>query len=151
MEAFGDKGMLTAKNELTITVELAASEGHLMPSALWSFPDRYKDAYRAELSSFVDLVRADVDSDVRKREQQDMLRHPRIVHTATAAHLSCKLQRQVFLSEGLDKVKTSVWPLTTEEVKTQLHSMDLFAIATVVVVLHDTVYACTLCLSSRMG
>ena len=51
VEAFGDKGMLTAKNELTSTVELAASEGHLMPSALWSFPDRYKDAYRAELSS----------------------------------------------------------------------------------------------------
>jgi len=104
VEAFGDKGMLTAKNELTSTVELATSEGHLMPCALWSFPDRYKDAYRAELSSFLDLVRADVDSDVRKREQQDMLRHPRIVHTATAAHLSCKLQRQVFLSEDLDKL-----------------------------------------------
>ena len=30
-------------------------------------------------------------------------------------------------------INTSVWPLTTEEVKTQLHSMDLSAIATVVV------------------
>ena len=30
-------------------------------------------------------------------------------------------------------INTSVWPLTTEEVKTQLHSMDLFAIATAVV------------------
>ena len=48
-------------------------------------------------------------------------------------------------------IKTSAWPLTTEEVKTQLHSVDLFAIAAVVVELHDTVYACTLCLSSRMG
>jgi len=104
VEAFGDKGMLTAKNELTSTVELATSEGHLMPCALWSFADRYKDAYRAELSHFLDLVRADVDSDARKREKRDMLRHPRIVHTVIAAHLSCKLQRQVFLSEDLDKL-----------------------------------------------
>ena len=44
IEAFGEKGMLTAKNELTSTVELATSEGHRMPCAMYSFPQRYIEA-----------------------------------------------------------------------------------------------------------
>ena len=46
--------------------------------------------------------------------------------------------------------KTSVWPSTTDEVVTQLHSMGLFAIGMDVVELHNTVYACSLCLNSRI-
>ena len=44
IEAFGEKGMLTAKNELTSTVELAKADGHRMPSAMYSFPQRYIQA-----------------------------------------------------------------------------------------------------------
>ena len=44
IEAFGAKGMLTAKNELTSTVELAQADGHRMPQAMHSFPQRYLQA-----------------------------------------------------------------------------------------------------------
>ena len=44
IEAFGESGMLTAKNELTSTIELATADGHLMPPAMYSFPQRYHQA-----------------------------------------------------------------------------------------------------------
>ena len=47
IEAFGESGMLTAKNELTSTVELAKADGHRMPSAMYSFPQRYVQAANA--------------------------------------------------------------------------------------------------------
>lgn len=104
VEAFGEKGMLTARNELVNTVELATGAGHLMPPAQWSFPERYKDAYRVELTEFLELVLAGPHSDLHQAEQKQMLRHPRIVKTATAAELSWRLGRQVLLSEDLDKL-----------------------------------------------
>merc|ERR1712087_897772 len=102
VEAFGEKGMITAKNEQTSTVELATTAGHLMPPAEWSFPQRYKDAYAAELDDFLALMRAGPNSEKHKTEQREMQRHPRIVKTATAAELSWRLGRQVMLSEDLD-------------------------------------------------
>ena len=45
IEAFGEQGMLTAKNELTSTIELATADGHLMPPAMYSFPQRYNQAW----------------------------------------------------------------------------------------------------------
>jgi len=108
VEAFGEKGMLTAKNEMTSTVELANANGHLMPPAEWSFPERYRDAYRVELTEFLDLVRAGPESEAHKEEQQQMMRHPRIVKTATAAELSWRLGRQVSLSEDLDALHAQV-------------------------------------------
>mmetsp|Transcript_105336 Transcript_105336/g.296613 ORF Transcript_105336/g.296613 Transcript_105336/m.296613 type:complete len:390 (+) Transcript_105336:113-1282(+) len=101
VEAFGSKGMLTAKNEMTSGVELATVEGHLMPPAMWSFPQRYKHAYFVELSEFVALVDAGKGSDAHKLEQKEMMRHPRVVRTATCAEYSWKLGRQVLLSEDL--------------------------------------------------
>jgi len=82
VEAFGSKGMLTARNEMTSNVELATADGHLMPPAKWSFPQRYDHAYAVELSEFVALVKAGVDSEAHKLEQKDMMRHPKIVRTA---------------------------------------------------------------------
>jgi len=108
VEAFGEKGMLTAKNELTSTVELANADGHLMPPAEWSFPERYREAYRVELTEFLDLVLAGPQSEAHKAEQHQMLRHPRIVRTATAAELSWRLGRQVHLSEDLDALLAQV-------------------------------------------
>jgi len=110
VEVFGSKGMATARNELTSSVELATSEGHLMPPAQWSFPERYKHAYMVELEEFVELVRAGVDSEVHREEQKEMLRHPRIVKTAMAAELSWRLGRQVQLSEDMDALAKGVIP-----------------------------------------
>merc|ERR1712048_424552 len=85
VEAFGDKGMLTARNEVTSSVELATVAGHLMPPAMWSFPERYKQAYMIELAEFVALVQAGPQSSAHRLEQKEMMRHPRIVRTALAA------------------------------------------------------------------
>lgn len=110
VEVFGDKGMLTAGNEKTSTVELATGAGHLMPPAQWSFPQRYERAYMVELAEFVALLAAGRDSDAHKLEQVEMMRHPRIVRTALAAELSWRLGRQIKLSEDLDKLAEQVMP-----------------------------------------
>lgn len=104
VEVFGDKGMLTARNELTSNVELATKDGHLMPPAQWSFPQRYKAAYGVELEEFVALVKAGSKSEAHKLEQKDMMRHPRIVKTAMAAELSWRLGRKVLLSENIEEL-----------------------------------------------
>lgn len=110
VEAFGSKGMLTARNEMTSTVELATAVGHLMPPAQWSFPERYKQAYMEELAEFVALLRAGPNSQALELEQAQMRRHPRIVKTALAAELSYRLGRTVLLSEDLDALAKSVMP-----------------------------------------
>lgn len=110
VEVFGDKGMLTAKNEMTSSVEVATKDGHMMPPAMWSFPERYKQAYTVEISEFVALVNGGPDSEAHKLEQTQMLRHPRIVKTAMAAELSWRLGRQVELSEDLAKLAKEVIP-----------------------------------------
>lgn len=104
VEVFGDKGMVTARNELTSSVELATGDGHLMPPAMWSFPQRYKAAYAVELDEFVTLVKAGTNSAAHREEQEFMMRHPRIVKTAMAAELSWRLGRKVLLSEDIEKL-----------------------------------------------
>ena len=47
IEVFGEKGMLTARSELTSTVELATSAGHLRPPAMCSSPQPYLQACRS--------------------------------------------------------------------------------------------------------
>lgn len=110
VEVFGDKGMLTAGNEKTSTVELATGAGHLMPPAQWSFPQRYKHAYFIELAEFVALLNAGKGSKAQELERKEMMRHPRIVRTAFAAELSYRLGRQVKLSEDLEKLGEQVMP-----------------------------------------
>ena len=99
IEVFGEKGMLTAHNELTSTVELATSAGHLRPPAMHSFPQRYLQAYRSELTEFIELVRAGSDSEAHAKEQVAMLRHPGVVRATMAAEMSWKLGRTVQLAE----------------------------------------------------
>jgi len=110
VEIFGDKGMVTARNELTSTVEVATKQGHLMPPARWSFPERYKAAYHVELEKFVALVKAGSDSEMHKLEQKEMMRHPRIVKTAIAAELSWRLGRKVLLNEDLEALAAKHMP-----------------------------------------
>jgi len=99
IEAFGGKGMLTANNETTSTVELATAKGYLTPCAKWSFPQRYKEAYTTELNEFIAMVRAGRSSEQHKLEQVAMSRHPSVVRTTIAAELSWKLGRSVDLKD----------------------------------------------------
>ena len=99
IEVFGEKGMLTAHNELKSTVELATAAGHLRPPAMYSFPQRYLQAYRSELTEFIELVRAGRDSEVHANEQVAMMRHPGVVRATMAAELSWKLGRAVSVAE----------------------------------------------------
>jgi len=121
VEAFGSKGMLTAKNETTSQVELATVSGHLMPPAKWSFPQRYERAYAVELSEFVELVKAGVGSEAHAREQKDMKRHPKIVRSAEAAELSWRLGRQVSLSEDFDKLQQEAMSKLPAEKRARHH------------------------------
>ncbi|CAE7480386.1 iolG, partial [Symbiodinium pilosum] len=113
IEVFGESGMLTAHNELTTTVELATSAGHLRPPAMFSFPQRYIQAYRSELTEFIELVRSGRASEAHAKEQVAMLRHPSIVRTTLAAELSWKLRRTVQLAE-LDKLTAAASGNETE-------------------------------------
>ena len=56
IEAFGDKGMLQAENRSPVSTVLATAEGILRPPIEFSFPTRYRDAYRIELERFRDCV-----------------------------------------------------------------------------------------------
>merc|ERR1712032_880881 len=101
VEVFGDKGMLRVGNDQNNTVELATADGHLMPPAQWSFPERYKQAYVCELVEFAALLNAGKESEAHKLEQKEMMRHPRIVRQAIAAELSYRLGRQIRLDEDI--------------------------------------------------
>jgi len=103
VEVFGEKGMLTAKNEMTSSVELATVDGHLMPPAMWSFPQRYNQAYMVEITEFISMLHAGRESEAHRLEQKAMERHAKVVRTTIAAELSWKLGRQVFLKD-LDKL-----------------------------------------------
>lgn len=60
MEAFGSEGALSADNLTTTQVRKStATATEARPEILNFFLDRYVDAYRLELSAFIDAVRAD--------------------------------------------------------------------------------------------
>jgi len=56
IEVLGEKGMLRAENRQPTSVEQATAEGILSDPPLYFFLERYADAYRRELSSFIDTV-----------------------------------------------------------------------------------------------
>jgi len=56
VEVHGEKGMLRAGNHHTTTVEAATATGYSRDPALAFFLDRYREAYQAELSVFIEGV-----------------------------------------------------------------------------------------------
>jgi myo-inositol 2-dehydrogenase/D-chiro-inositol 1-dehydrogenase len=56
LEVHGSKGRLTAGNRTATTVELADGAAVTSEKPLYFFLERYADAYRAELTAFVDAV-----------------------------------------------------------------------------------------------
>jgi len=57
IEAFGSKGMLQAENRSAVSTVLSSDEGLLRPTIEHSFPTRYRQAYRQELTAFSDCLR----------------------------------------------------------------------------------------------
>lgn len=61
LEVFGDGGMLQANNQYPTTVVHATQHGVTKPTIEYSFPTRYREAYRAELACFLACVRGELD------------------------------------------------------------------------------------------
>ena len=59
IEAFGSKGMLQAENRSPVSTVLSGDEGLLRPTIEHSFPTRYREAYRQELTAFSNCLRED--------------------------------------------------------------------------------------------
>ncbi len=59
IEVFGDGGMLQADNQYQSTVSHATKSGFSRPPIDYSFPTRYREAYREELACFVRCVRGE--------------------------------------------------------------------------------------------
>lgn len=94
VEAFGEKGMATAHNEVKSTVVVGTAEGFLHPTAHWSFPQRYEQTYTTELVEFVTLVK---NGGV---EPEDVVRRHIVLERVTAAsELSYRLGRAIKLTE----------------------------------------------------
>lgn len=58
IEVLGEKGMLRAENKLPTTVERATAEGTITDPPLYFFLERYAEAYRAEMSAFIEATAA---------------------------------------------------------------------------------------------
>ena len=94
VEVFGEEGMATAHNQTDSTVVVANAAGFLHPPSQWSFPQRYKHTYTAELGEFVALVKhggVEPEELVRRHVQLDLV--------AAGAELSWRLGRVVQISE----------------------------------------------------
>jgi myo-inositol 2-dehydrogenase/D-chiro-inositol 1-dehydrogenase len=59
IEAFGAKGMLRAENETATRVQRAGADGFLTEPALPFFLERYREAYRLEMTDFLGAVSGD--------------------------------------------------------------------------------------------
>jgi len=56
VEVYGDKGMVQVNNKPTTSVVLSTQQGELHDNIMFSFPQRFADAYFAELDHFVEIV-----------------------------------------------------------------------------------------------
>jgi myo-inositol 2-dehydrogenase / D-chiro-inositol 1-dehydrogenase len=82
IEVHGSLGLLAAGNRRTTTVELANSRGYSVDPALPFFLERYAEAYRAELDTFVAGV---LEGKALSPTGQDGLRAQRLADAAVAA------------------------------------------------------------------
>ena len=57
------------------------------------------EAYKSELTEFIELVQAGQESELHRLEQQAMLRHPNIVRTTIAAEMSWKQGKTVKIAD----------------------------------------------------
>ncbi|MBT8183823.1 MAG: hypothetical protein KJN76_03205, partial [Eudoraea sp.] len=67
IELFAEKGMAIAENQKNNTVEVHTKEGSYLNPINYSFPDRYKEAYIAEIADFVTAIPTDKRTNVSRR------------------------------------------------------------------------------------
>ncbi|MDR2632668.1 MAG: inositol 2-dehydrogenase [Treponema sp.] len=93
VEVFGSKGVAVAENDLPNQVRVSTAAGVTEEKPLYFFLERYKEAYIAELASFVDAV---VQHTPPKVSGEDGLEN---MYAALAAGKSLKEKRAVFIDE----------------------------------------------------
>ena len=93
IEVHGSLGMVSAENQRPVSIEIADERGFTRPPLHDFFMTRYTQAYAAEISSFIDGITKGTDLDPGLGEGIKALA------MAEAAILSCKLRREVTLSE----------------------------------------------------
>merc|ERR1712137_87434 len=94
VEVFGSKGVARVGNVQETSIEIGTNKGFYTPKTMLSFPQRYKDTYLAELHEFISMCQAGVVEDAKTIE-----RHQALEVVATCAELSCRLCREVLISE----------------------------------------------------
>ena len=93
IEVFGDGGMLQANNQYQTTITHASSAGFARPPIDYSFPTRYREAYRAELAHFLQCARQEAEVPI---SHEDV----RLNHLlASGMELAAKEKRVVSLAE----------------------------------------------------
>ncbi|MBC7109137.1 MAG: inositol 2-dehydrogenase [Methanomassiliicoccales archaeon] len=99
LEVFGEKGMISVGNRPRDLVSLSDSNGvHFSPNVFF-FPDRYPEAFVAELRAFVKSVKKDTEPPVTGHDGR------MAVVMAYAAKRSFEERRPVRLAEITDKKK----------------------------------------------
>lgn len=68
IEIFAENGMAIAENQKNNTVEVHTANGSFLSPINYSFPDRYKEAYRAEIADFVSAISKEKRFNISKRE-----------------------------------------------------------------------------------
>lgn len=93
VEVFGSKGSVSAQNRRPTSVKLINKDGVLMDKPFYSFIERYKEAYIAELKSFIKCLK---DGGKPAVDGYDALK---AVLVAIAAQQSFKLNQSVSLNK----------------------------------------------------
>lgn len=91
IEAFGSAGMLNAQNETETRLRFTGAPGQMEETPKWFFLERYADAYRREISDFVDAWKQQRDPLAGARDGFEALR------LAEAALRSLKEGRRIAL------------------------------------------------------
>ncbi len=97
IELFGEKGMAIAENQKNNTVQVHTIEGGYQHPINYSFPQRYKEAYREEISDFVKGIQAGRHYNIPKK--QCLLGHL----IADAAHESATTNSVIDFQEKYQK------------------------------------------------
>jgi len=68
IELFAEKGMVIAKNQKNNTIEVHTKTGSYSDPINYSFPERYMEAYEAEMVDFITAIRSDKRTNISERE-----------------------------------------------------------------------------------
>ncbi|MFC1785328.1 inositol 2-dehydrogenase, partial [Candidatus Neomarinimicrobiota bacterium] len=93
LEVFGSKGSISAQNRRPTSVTLSCKDGVFMDQPFYSFIERYKEAYIAELNGFINCLETDGRPTVDGHDALEA------VLIAVAAQQSLKLNQPVSLNK----------------------------------------------------